>query len=155
MPVHIICFDLLWIDGEDLCALPLAARRARLEESPPPRPAIELCPRLPEAARPTELLDACRASGMEGFVAKRAESPYLPGKRSPAWAKVKAVRRRELVVGGWQEGEHGRAGRIGSLAIGWVDPEHADAGRRVAACAGPARSARGSPTSCSTRSARS
>jgi bifunctional non-homologous end joining protein LigD len=127
VPVHIICFDVLWIDGEDLCALPLTERRTRLEELAAQEAAIELCPRLPDGCTPDELLDACRASGMEGFVAKRVESPYLPGKRSPAWTKVKAVRRREVVVGGWQEGEHGRAGRIGSLAIGWVDPDHAAA----------------------------
>jgi bifunctional non-homologous end joining protein LigD len=126
VPVHIICFDLLWADDEDLCALPLSQRRERLEELAGRESAIELCPRLPGDCTPHELLDACRASGMEGFVAKRVESPYLPGKRSPAWTKVKAVRRREVVVGGWQEGEHGRSGRIGSLAIGWVDPAQAD-----------------------------
>jgi bifunctional non-homologous end joining protein LigD len=127
VPVHVVCFDLLWADGVDLCPLPLAERRVRLEALAQDEPALRLSPRLPDDLTAEELLDACRSSGMEGFVAKREDSPYLAGRRSPAWAKVKAVHRREVVVGGWMEGEGGRAGRIGSLAVGWVDPAHADA----------------------------
>lgn len=127
VPVRLVCFDLLWCDGESLCDRPLHERRARLEQlAAHAGGRLELSPRLPEDCTAEELLTACRDAGMEGFVAKRADSPYLPGRRSPAWVKAKAVRRRELVVGGWMEGGGGRSGRIGSLAVGWVDPAHAD-----------------------------
>jgi bifunctional non-homologous end joining protein LigD len=57
-------------------------------------------------------------------VAKRADAPYLPGRRSSAWIKVKCVRRQEFVVGGWSPGQGGRTGSIGSMAVGcWgLDP---------------------------------
>jgi ATP-dependent DNA ligase len=53
---------------------------------------------------------------------KLESSAYLPGKRSKSWTKVKCVREREFVVGGWREGEGGRSGQIGSLALGYVEP---------------------------------
>ena len=54
-------------------------------------------------------------------MAKRTDSRYLPGKRSPAWVKVKVRPRQELVVGGWQPGEGGRTGRLGSLLVGYYE----------------------------------
>ena len=45
-------------------------------------------------------------------------SPYLPGKRSTDWRKIKIRRRQELVVGGWTEGEGGRARTFGALLVG-------------------------------------
>ncbi|HWI05531.1 MAG TPA: hypothetical protein VNT52_17125, partial [Acidimicrobiales bacterium] len=52
------------------------------------------------------------------------DAPYAVGRRSTAWWKVKCGRRREFVVGGWSEGQGGRSGSIGSLAVGcWgLDP---------------------------------
>ncbi|MGH9226292.1 MAG: hypothetical protein ACRD2W_21445 [Acidimicrobiales bacterium] len=54
-------------------------------------------------------------------MAKRRDAPYQPGKRSPAWWKVKCGRRREFVVGGWSTGSGSRAESIGSLALGCHD----------------------------------
>ena len=51
-------------------------------------------------------------------MAKRLDSPYLPGKRSPAWRKAKARLRQEFVIGGWQPGEGNREGYLGSLLVG-------------------------------------
>jgi bifunctional non-homologous end joining protein LigD len=67
------------------------------------------------------LLDAATEQGLEGVMAKRVDSPYLPGKRSPAWRKVKARLRQEFVVGGWQPGEGNREGFLGSLLVGVYD----------------------------------
>ena len=60
-----------------------------------------------------------RGNRLEGMVAKRLDSVYEPGRRSPAWRKVKIVRRQEFVVGGWvpQEGGH----RVGALLLGYYD----------------------------------
>jgi bifunctional non-homologous end joining protein LigD len=67
------------------------------------------------------LLQAAKEQGLEGVMAKRVDSPYLPGKRSPAWRKVKARLRQEFVVGGWQPGEGNREGYLGSLLVGVYD----------------------------------
>lgn len=124
VPIQLLLFDVLWLDGELVAERPQAERRKVLEELALDGPSWHTSPLIPPAPA-DELLDACRQIGMEGYVAKRADAPYLPGRRSSAWIKVKCVKRREFVVGGWSEGQGGRSGSIGSLAVGcWgLDPE--------------------------------
>jgi bifunctional non-homologous end joining protein LigD len=124
VPIQLLLFDVLWLDGELVAERPQTERRKVLEELALEGPSWQTSPLIPPAPA-DELLDACRRIGMEGYVAKRADAPYLPGRRSSAWIKVKCVKRREFVVGGWSEGQGGRSGSIGSLAVGcWgLDPE--------------------------------
>ena len=117
VPVVAMFFDLLWLDGELLTGLPQRERRRRLEELGPDGPFWHTTPLMP-AAPLDELLRACGDIGMEGYVIKRGDAPYSPGRRSSAWVKLKCVNRRELVVGGWIGGQKGRTGSIGSLAVG-------------------------------------
>ena len=56
--------------------------------------------------------------GLEGVVVKRLDSPYQPGRRSPAWLKIKNRRLLDVVVGGIGPGRGHRTGRIGSLLVG-------------------------------------
>jgi len=117
VPVQLLFFDVLWLDGELVAERPQSKRRRVLEELGLDRTSWHTSPLIPPAPA-EELLAACRAVGMEGYVAKRADAPYLPGRRSSAWIKVKCIKRREFVVGGWSEGSGGRSGSIGSLAVG-------------------------------------
>ncbi|MFB4318886.1 non-homologous end-joining DNA ligase [Actinomadura sp. 21ATH] len=55
--------------------------------------------------------------GMEGIVAKRLDSRYLPGRRDRCWTKVKNVRTQEVVVIGWTPGAGRRSGAIGALLL--------------------------------------
>lgn len=122
VPVLYVVFDLLWLDGRLLTGEPFVERRRQLEAlglGGPNWRVSNLAPGPPD----DDLLAACRQLGLEGYVGKLASSPYLVGKRSKAWTKVKCVRQREFVVGGWSEGSGGRSGHIGSLAVGWVDPD--------------------------------
>jgi bifunctional non-homologous end joining protein LigD len=76
------------------------------------------------------MLAASRAQGLEGIVAKRLDCPYVPGRRSPGWIKIKNKRTTEVVVGGWMPGEGTRTGRLGALVVGFnVDGELRYAGR--------------------------
>jgi bifunctional non-homologous end joining protein LigD len=118
VPVAFMAFDLLWCEGELLVDQPLVDRRRRLDALGLDRPSWVTSPVLDLA--PDALERTGRGLGLEGFVLKRRDSPYLPGRRSPLWAKVKLVRRREFVVGGWLEG---RGGGVGSLALGVWDTE--------------------------------
>jgi bifunctional non-homologous end joining protein LigD len=120
VPVSMAVFDLLWLDGHDLCALPWSERRRLLVDLVDPGPSWRVSPVHDDG--PT-LLAIAEEQGLEGIVSKRVGSPYLPGKRSPSWLKVKVRRRQELVVGGWWPGTGNRAGRLGSLVVGVHDPD--------------------------------
>ena len=116
VPVAYLVFDLLWLDGHSLMELPYEQRRARLRE-------LELQGahwQTPDhhVGDGAAMLEASLASGLEGIVAKRLDSPYLPGRRSPCWLKLKNVRREDVVVGGWLPGEGKRRERIGALLVG-------------------------------------
>jgi bifunctional non-homologous end joining protein LigD len=115
--VNLVVFDLLYA-GEQLTAVPYELRRARLErlELPPP---IVVPEATPEQGR--SLLAAARARGLEGVVAKRLGSTYLPGRRTPDWRKIAIKRRLRAVVGGYLPGEGGRTSTFGSVLVGIND----------------------------------
>jgi bifunctional non-homologous end joining protein LigD len=118
-PVDYVTFDLLHLDGRRVRDLPYLQRRELLEglglEGPRWRTPRY---RLDGGA---ELLEAARRQGLEGIVAKRAESPYRPGKRTSEWIKTRVWRRQEFVIGGYIPGEGSRAKRVGSLLVGYYD----------------------------------
>jgi bifunctional non-homologous end joining protein LigD len=121
-PVTYMIFDLLWLDGHSLMELPYEERRARLAE-------LELDGerwRTPDyvSGRGKEVLRATAEQGLEGVVAKRLDSPYEPGRRSPCWVKVKNLNRQEVVIGGWMAGEGRRRDRIGALLVGVREDGH-------------------------------
>ncbi|CAN5163707.1 hypothetical protein BH24ACT1_BH24ACT1_10350 [soil metagenome] len=131
-PVTFVAFDVLWLNGEAMVERTQEERRIVLENLNLTGPSWRTAPVLD--ASPTELLDACAALGLEGFMAKRRDARYQPGRRSTAWRKVKCVRQREFVVGGWSAGQGGRASSIGSLALGCFDvgPEETERRGRAA-----------------------
>jgi bifunctional non-homologous end joining protein LigD len=127
-PVVYLIFDLLFLDGRSLLALPYGERRAALAELQLAGPAWQAPAH--HVGDGAALLEASRAQRLEGIVAKRLDSPYLPGKRTSAWVKVKNVRRADVVIGAWLPGDGGRSGRIGALAMGtYADGELRYAGR--------------------------
>jgi len=118
-PAVFVIFDLLYLDGESLVAYPYTERRRRLEGLGLDRAtggAWTLSPRF--AGPGADILRASKDQGLEGILAKRLDSPYLPGKRSPTWTKVKNIVTQEVVVGGFTPGEGHRRGRFGSLLLG-------------------------------------
>jgi bifunctional non-homologous end joining protein LigD len=69
------------------------------------------------------MLEASRAQGLEGIIAKRLDCPYTPGRRANGWVKVKNIRTVEAVVGGWLPGKEGRSGRLGALVVGFYEDD--------------------------------
>jgi bifunctional non-homologous end joining protein LigD len=116
-PVTYVIFDLLWLDGHSLMELPYEERRARLAD-------LHLGDgerwRVPDyvAGHGAQLLAATEQQGLEGVIAKRLDSVYEPGRRSPSWVKVKNLYRQEVVIGGWVPGDGRRRDRIGALLVG-------------------------------------
>src|SRR6201996_1480168 len=123
-PVVYAIFDLLYLDGHSLMARPYEERRARLDDLGLGGPAW----RVPAAhpGRGAALLEATRAQGLEGIVAKRLDSRYEPGRRTGAWLKIKHTYRQELIICGWLPGEGRGTNRIGALLMGYrAQPPHA------------------------------
>jgi len=111
-------FDLLHLDGENLMAVPLVERKARL---------ASLLKGEPDCLRyndhqighgPTFHRLACE-HGVEGTVSKRINGRYEPDRRT--WLKVKCLIREEFVVVGWSDPEGSRH-RIGALLLGYYTP---------------------------------
>jgi bifunctional non-homologous end joining protein LigD len=115
-PVTYMLFDVLYMDGRDLTPLPLEERRRILEAQGFDGPAW----RVPAAyhGEGDAMLEAARENGLEGVMAKRLGSAYLPGKRSRDWLKVKLVKSADFVVGGWVPLSTGMRG-VGSLLLGY------------------------------------
>jgi bifunctional non-homologous end joining protein LigD len=120
-PVTLLVFDLLHLGDRPLLAEPYDARRALLEGLGLASARWQVPPAFLSDGQ--AVLDATRAQGMEGVVAKRRDSRYDPGRRSECWVKVKHVHRTSAVVVGWKPGDGGRAGRLGSLLLGVQGPD--------------------------------
>ena len=115
-PVHLLAFDVLHLDGTALLDRSYDERRSALERLGVEGEHWSVPPAFLGGG--AAVMQATRAQGLEGVVAKRRSSTYLPGRRSDCWLKLKHVRRTSAVVAGWQPGGGGRAGRIGSLLLG-------------------------------------
>jgi bifunctional non-homologous end joining protein LigD len=120
-PVTYMAFDLLWLDGVSLMDRPYLERRAALRALLADGERWQVPDHVVGGG--AKLLAATREQGLEGIVAKRADSPYEPGRRTGAWRKVKNTNRQELVIGGWLPGEGRRQDRIGALLVGLRESE--------------------------------
>jgi bifunctional non-homologous end joining protein LigD len=118
VPVTYVVFDVLHLDGHDVTTLPLSDRRRLLEQVVEPAPRWRPSPVHDDGEL---LLEVADAQGLEGVVAKRDDSIYVPGARVRTWLKVKVRRHQEVVVGGWIPGEGNREGRLGALLVGVHD----------------------------------
>lgn len=119
IPVRYMIFDILWLDGEDVTSRPYLERRELLFETVSPGEAWLVPAHHVDGG--ADLFKAAREQGLEGIVVKRVDSPYVAGARKPWWLKVKVRPRQEFVIGGWQEGEGGRSGQLGSLLVGFYE----------------------------------
>ena len=108
-------FDLLFLDGRSLLDTPLEERRRLLAEVLCTDPRVRMSEHIEGDG--LAFFEAARVRGLEGIMAKRRASPYLPGKRTLDWQKVKIRPEQELVVGGWTRGT-GKAVDLGALLVG-------------------------------------
>ena len=120
-PVSYVVFDVLHLGDEALFSRPWSERRAVLDELGVAGSHWATTPTFPASG--VDLLETVRQRGMEGVIAKRVDSIYVPGGRSRSWLKVKLQQTDEFVVGGWQPGEGLRTRSIGSLLLGVPAPD--------------------------------
>ncbi len=118
-PVTLIAFDLLRLDGEDLCDRPLSERRELLlglglDTVPDRMGAWQVPPTYDDGPM---LLSAAEQQGLEGIVSKRTSSRYRPGLRSKDWLKFPIRPTGSFVVGGFRH-EAGSTNRLGAVLVG-------------------------------------
>lgn len=124
VPACFVIFDVLRLRGHDLMRLPFRERRRLLHGLRLNGPSWQVTPS--HDGEGEQMLEVARAHRLEGIVAKRLDSIYEPGRRSPNWVKIKLLSRQEFVVGGWipEKNSHG-SDRVGVLLLGY----HDDAGK--------------------------
>jgi bifunctional non-homologous end joining protein LigD len=117
VPVNYYFFDLLYADGYDLRQAPLTERKAFLKSILLQDDRIRFSDDVPEQGE--ALFEAAREKGLEGIVAKRADSTYS-GTRTSSWLKLKIVKELDAVVAGYTAGRGSRK-YFGALVLGLYD----------------------------------
>ncbi|HUR34289.1 MAG TPA: ATP-dependent DNA ligase [Vicinamibacterales bacterium] len=119
-PASFVAFDALAIGDEDLRGAPQRERRRRLERllsrAAPP---IHLTPMTRDAQLAGTWLDQFEGAGLDGVMAKPAEAPYQPGRRS--MIKIKHARTADCAVAGFRWHKTGQGTLVGSLLLGLYD----------------------------------
>jgi bifunctional non-homologous end joining protein LigD len=118
-PATYIVFDILEVDGNPVISLPLTERREILKRRV--REGGHVVLSVPIEGRGKDYYLAAVKRGLEGVVAKRKNSLYEPGTRSPGWIKIKALKTCDCVIAGYTSGEGGRSSRFGALILGLYD----------------------------------
>jgi ATP-dependent DNA ligase len=121
-PAAYVAFDCLAIGDDDLHTRPQAERRAKLEEAlAKAKPPIHVTPATRDRAVAEDWFRRFEGAGLDGVIAKPAQNPYAPGKRT--MLKIKHARTADCVVAGfrWYKDAHGEL--VGSLLLGLYDDE--------------------------------
>ena len=108
-------FDLLYLNGHDLQPLPLRRRKELLEQLVVNMESVLISKHVER--RGIALFEGAERTGLEGIIAKDAQSPYRQGARSPEWLKIKTQQRQEVVIAGFTE-PRGRRQQLGALVLG-------------------------------------
>lgn len=120
-PARFVMFDILAAPGgQVLVDEPLSKRRSRLEgfaEAHGPTTSMQLSPVSLDRKQAERWLEQSGPNGTDGVVAKRLDSPYVPGER--AMIKVKRLRTADCVVGGFRYESDSK--QVGSLLLGLYD----------------------------------
>jgi DNA ligase-1 len=133
VPVVLVAFDLLHLDGEDLLETPLRQRRKALEALDLPGRTAEriLYSNLATAHSAVEVerhFDDARERRNEGLMVKDPHSPYQPGRRGLGWLKLKkALATLDCVVVGVEWGHGKRHGVLSDYTFAVRSADEPDA----------------------------
>jgi bifunctional non-homologous end joining protein LigD len=128
-------FDILWYEGKNLMELTLTERRAILRKVvPTDDDRIRISQEF--NASGIEFFNAAAKMGLEGIIAKKADSTYTSDLRSKDWLKIKAHKRQEVIIAGFTKNEgtskafsallmavydHGELKYVGKVGTGFSD----------------------------------
>lgn len=114
-PATYVVFDILYRENDNLMNLPLTDRKKVLRQVL--RPNERICISEGIEGRGIEFYHACIERDLEGIVAKKMDSPYLPGKRSSNWRKIKKSLEGEFIVCGYKQTSNASR-RVDALILG-------------------------------------
>ncbi|HEX6791818.1 MAG TPA: non-homologous end-joining DNA ligase [Candidatus Krumholzibacteria bacterium] len=116
-PAVCYVFDCLYLDGRPLIGDPIERRREFMAD------AIKGgAYRVSQTVEDGQaLFDAAREAGLEGIMAKKAGSPYTPGRRNEAWLKVKTRNTIDALIIGYTRGKGDRGAAFGALHLARPD----------------------------------
>lgn len=97
-------FDILWLKGHDLTKHPLHKRKEFLKKIIPTQGSIRQSTSFDISA--IKFLEEAKKIGIEGIMAKRTDSLYVPGIRSNEWLKIKVQNHHEVVIGGYTKNDN-------------------------------------------------
>lgn len=113
-------FDLLYFQGHELINLPLVRRKELLKKILPSTGNIKFSDHVGNEG--ILFFQVVKEKGLEGIIAKHAQSTYLMGKRSRQWLKVKTQPTQEGVIAGFTE-PRGSRKYFGALVLGVFEGE--------------------------------
>ncbi len=115
-PAEYIVFDILSIDGNHIAKKPLIERKMILRDILIENEHVTFCDFILENG--IKYFNAAKSRGLEGIMAKDIHSPYLAGRRSNFWLKIKQFKTLDCIICGLTEGEGLRKNYFGSLILG-------------------------------------
>jgi DNA ligase D-like protein (predicted ligase)/DNA ligase D-like protein (predicted polymerase)/DNA ligase D-like protein (predicted 3'-phosphoesterase) len=113
-PAVCYVFDCLYLDGRPIVNEPLTLRREWLEDTIKKDSPYRASGVIEDGAA---FFEAVKQMGLEGIMAKKRDSTYVPGKRSDAWLKIKTRQTVECVIIGYTKGKGDRETNFGALHI--------------------------------------
>ncbi|MXV53185.1 DNA ligase D [Pedobacter sp. HMF7647] len=109
-------FDIIWLEGKDLTGLPLSERQQILKEILPTNDDRIRLSQVFKASG-TDFFNAAERTGLEGIIAKKADSLYSVGNRSKEWLKIKVSKRQEVIICGFTRND-GTSKLFSALLLG-------------------------------------
>ena len=119
--LQLFVFDILWLDGYDVTAIPLIHRKDLLRKIlPQDHEIIKYSDHI--AGEGKNFFDAAAKQGLEGIMAKKSNSLYKLNSRSESWLKIKVSLRQEVIIAGFTKPRNSRK-FFGALILGIYNNE--------------------------------
>src|ERR1044071_249839 len=113
-------FDCLYLDGRAIVNEPLTRRREWLKDAIKTGSSYRLSDVVEDGEA---FFEAVKQMGLEGILAKRRDSTYLPGRRTDAWLKIKSRQTVECFIIGYTQGKGDRQTKFGALHLARAEGE--------------------------------
>jgi len=114
-PLIYYVFDLLYLNGKNICDLPLLARKKLLAQLLKKNESVSFSDHVEKSG--IAFFKAAGKRGLEGIMAKKADSLYYPGVRTGSWLKIKHHKTQEAIIAGFTK-PRGSRKYLGALVLG-------------------------------------